>query len=198
MRLLLGFIDRLLFAAAFALAMQLPQFVDGYTQRYGGYHQALVDGMAEYQRNADEHYGGDLDKLIADLHAASAPGIHDIGDKLEHDRARELAMREGLAVLEHGTLAQRLWYLAGHLDIEIARATWMGFTPGLPLSVDALLCGLIGAVLISGLFNLLRWPFGAGRRRRHEQRMPPPRSEPRAPAKVIESPKPFERKTPTI
>lgn len=205
MRVLLGFIDRLLFAAGFALAMQLPQFVDSYTQRYGGYHQALVDGMAEYQRNADEHYSGDLDKLIADLHAAPAPGIHDIGDKLERDRAKELDMRQGLAILEHDTLAQRLWYLAGHLDTELARATWMAFTPGLPLSIDALLCGLIGAVIFSGLFNLLRWPFSALHRHRNARPMPaprPPRPEPREVREVRQepkpTPKPFERKTPTV
>src|SRR3546814_12194840 len=46
MRVLLAIIDRLLFAAGFALAMQLPQFVDSYTQRYGGYPQALEIGSA--------------------------------------------------------------------------------------------------------------------------------------------------------
>src|SRR3546814_12727377 len=107
MRVLLAIIDRLLFAAGFALAMQLPQFVDSYTQRYGGYHQALVDGMAEYQRNADAHYGGNIDGLIADLHAAPAPGIQEIGDKLTRDRAREREMQAGLAILEQGTTGQR-------------------------------------------------------------------------------------------
>src|SRR3546814_4940030 len=79
----------LLFAAGFALAMQLLQFVDSYTQRYGGYHQALGDGMAEYQRNADAHYGGNIDGLIADLHAAPAPGIQETGDQLTRDRPRQ-------------------------------------------------------------------------------------------------------------
>ncbi|NKF21871.1 DUF2937 family protein [Solimonas marina] len=204
MRMLLGLIDRLLFAAGFALAMQLPQFVDAYTQRYGGYHQALVDSMAEYQRNADEHYGGDIDKLIADLHAAPAAGIHDIGDKLQRDRAHELEMRNGLQILEHETLARRLVYLAGHLDADIARAAWASFQPGLPLSFDALLCGLVGAVLFSGLFNLLRWPFSLWRRRNRRSSMPaaakPAPAAPPAPPKTYKpTPKPpAERKAPTL
>ncbi|HET8882882.1 MAG TPA: DUF2937 family protein [Solimonas sp.] len=201
MRLLLAIIDRLLFAVGFALAMQLPQFVDSYTQRYGGYHQALVDGMAEYQRNADEHYGGDLDALIAELHAASSPGIHGIGDQLEHERAREIAMREGLAILERGTLPQKLWYLSRHLDRELARATWMAYTPGLPLSFDALICGLAGAIVFSGLFNLLRWPFGAWRRHRDNRPMPPPPA-PRLPRPEPRDVRPAsaagERRAPTI
>lgn len=191
MKLLLGLFDRLLFAAGFALAMQLPQFVDHYTQRYGGYHQALVDNLAEYQRNADAHYGGDLDRLIADLHASARPGLREIGDKLQRDRARELQMREGLAILGHEILAKRLWYLAGHLDVGIATATWAAFTPGLPLSTDALLCGLAGAVLFSGVFNLLGWPLRVRRRRAS------------APATSAAAPRPtpppaVERKAPTL
>ncbi|MGH8445304.1 MAG: DUF2937 family protein [Solimonas sp.] len=165
MRMLIGLFDRLLFAAAFALAMQLPQFIDQYTQRYGGYHQALVDSMGEYQRNADEHYGGDIDRLIADLRASPSAGIHDIGGKLEADRAKESEMRGGLQTLEHGSLPQKLWYLSRHLNREIAHGTWLAYTPGLPLSLDALLCGLLGAVLVSGLFNLLRLALGAVGRR---------------------------------
>lgn len=203
MRMLLAIIDRLLFAAGFALAMQLPQFVDSYTQRYGGYHQALVDSMAEYQRNADAHYGGNIDGLISDLHAAPAAGIQEIGDKLTRDRTREREMQAGLAILEHGTLVQKLWYLSQHADRELVRATWMAYTPGLPLSFDALLCGLLGAIVLSGLFNLLRWPFSALRRRRDARPMPappsprpaPPRPEPR---EVHKPTPPPERRAPTI
>src|SRR3546814_12182934 len=86
--------------------------------------------MAEYQRNADAHYGGNIDGLIADLHAAPAPGIQEIGDKLTRDRAREREMQAGLAILEHGTLVQKLWYLGQHADRELVRATWMAYTPG--------------------------------------------------------------------
>ncbi|WP_084197600.1 DUF2937 family protein [Solimonas soli] len=165
MRMLTGLVDRLLFVAGFIAALQLPQFVDHYTQRYGGYHQALADSMAEYQRNADAHYGGDLERLIADLRSAPSAGIHDIGSKLAADRERETAMRAGLAILEHGSLPEKLWYLARHLDREIAAGTWAAFTPGLPLTLDALLCGLIGALLVCGLFNLLVWPLRALARR---------------------------------
>lgn len=204
MRMLLAIIDRLLSAAGFALAMQLPQFVDSYTQRYGGYHQALVDSMAEYQRNADAHYGGNIDGLIADLHATPAVGIREIGDKLARDRAREREMQAGLAILEHGTLVQKLWYLSQHADRELVRATWMAYTPGLPLSFDALLCGLLGAIVLSGLFNLLRWPFSAWHYRRNHQPMPPPApraARPPIPARPVPhaaSKPPPERRAPTI
>src|SRR3546814_11784646 len=93
--------------------------------------------MAEYQRNADAHYGGNIDGLIADLHAAPAPGIQEIGDKLTRDRAREREMQAGLAIPEHGTLVQKLWYLGQHADSEQGRASWMAYPTGLPLnSVD--------------------------------------------------------------
>ncbi|HEX4896337.1 MAG TPA: DUF2937 family protein [Solimonas sp.] len=159
MNLVLGLIDRLLFAAGLLLFLQLPQFIDQYTQRYAGYHQALADSFAEYQANADRHYGGDLGRLIADLRAAPGAGIREIGDKLERDHDTLRRMAAGLEILRHGTLWQKLRYLATDLDRPLAEGTWQDFEPGLPLSTDALLCGLLGALLASGLFNLLCWPL---------------------------------------
>src|SRR3546814_8727111 len=80
----------------------------------------------------------------SDVCSSDLPGIQEIGDKLTRDRAREREMQAGLAILEHGTLVQKLWYLGQHADRELVRATWMAYTPGLPLSFDALLCGLFG------------------------------------------------------
>src|SRR3546814_10523198 len=97
-------------------------------------------------------------------------------------------MQAGLAILEHGTLVQKLWYLGQHADRELVRATWMAYTPGLPLSFDALLCGLFGAIALSGLFNLLRWPFSALRRRRDARPMPSPAPPPRSEEHTSELP----------
>src|SRR3546814_19496449 len=93
--------------------------------------------MAEYQRNADAHYGGNIDGLIADLHAEPAHGIQEIGDKLTRDRAREREMQAGLAILEHGTLVQKLWYLGPHPDRELVCETWMAYPPSPPPRSEA-------------------------------------------------------------
>ncbi|MEQ1439393.1 DUF2937 family protein [Fontimonas sp. SYSU GA230001] len=159
MRLITGLLDRLLFAAGLALFLQIPQFIDHYTQRYGGYRQALADSVAQYQQNADRHYRGDLDAMTRDFRNDDKPALRDIGDKIADERRRLAEMEHGLAILRYGHLGQKLWYLARHIEPSIAYGVLENFRPGLPLTIDALLCGLVGGVLASALFNLLLWPL---------------------------------------
>ncbi len=152
MKLVLGLTDRLLFACGLLLAMQLPQYLDHYTQRYAGYRDALADSMAEYQRNADQYYGGRLQALIDDLRSGK-PGIAEVGHKLERDRQKLAKMDVQLQILRGDSLLPKLQHLLLAADTELARGALRDYTPGLPLTADALLCGLIGALLAAGLFN---------------------------------------------
>lgn len=159
MRLITGLLDRLLFAAGLALFLQIPQFIDHYTQRYGGYRQSVADSVAQYQRSADQHYGGDLDAMTRDFIADDKPALREMGDKIAGDRRRLVDMEHGLAILQYGHLGQKLWYLARHIDPPIAYGVIEAFHPGLPLTPEALLFGLVGGLLATALFNLLLWPL---------------------------------------
>lgn len=159
MSLVTGLLDRLLFAAALILFMQIPQFVDHYTQRFGGYRQAVAASVADYERSADLHYEGNLALMIHEFKADERPAVRDLGNKMERERHLLDEMTDGLAILEQAPLIDKLWYLARRIDMPIARATFDAFTPGLPLNLDALVCGLTGSVLVSALFNLLLWPL---------------------------------------
>lgn len=154
MKLAIGLVDRILFACGLLLALQIPQFLDHYTQRYAGYRDALFDSMVEYQRTADAHYNGNFDALVGDLRAAQG-GIREIGDKLQRDRTRLAQMDATLQILRGDSLWPKLRHLAWDVDRPLARGALADFKPGLPLTTDALICGAIGALLASGLFNLL-------------------------------------------
>ncbi len=169
MNFLAGVLDRLLFACGLLLFLQLPQFIDHYTQHLGGYRLAIADAVADYQRSADTHYAGDLDRVVADFRNDDKPAQRDMGDKMQRDRDRLVELDKAFAVLSSASLPDQLIYLARHLDMDIARSTADAFTPGLPLNLQAGLCGLIGGLLTSGLFNLLIWPI---RRASRYQRMP--------------------------
>ncbi len=159
MRIVTGLLDRLLFAVGLIVFMQVPQFIDHYTQRFGGYHQALSDSVAQYQRSADAHYNGDLRMMIHEFEVADAPAMRDMGRKMDGERIRLDQMTEGLQILENGGLAAKFAYLAQDLDVPLARATLDAYRPGLPMTIDAAICGLIGGILASALFNLLTWPL---------------------------------------
>lgn len=169
MKIFLGLADRIVFACGLLLALQIPQFLDHYTQRYAGYRDALADSMAEYQRNADQHYGGNLQALIVDLRAGN-PGIREIGDKVERDRIRLEDMNATLVILRDGSLWAQLRHLAmgaDAADVAVARNALQDYTPGLPLTGEALICGALGALLASGLFNGLVWLLGFPFRKRY-------------------------------
>ncbi len=153
MKLITGLFDRLLFAAAFAAFLQIPQFVDHYTQRFGGYRQALLESVAHYQHSANQHYAGDLLLMVHEFRSSPQPALRELGDKIAADNRRLDDMSRGIALLENGSLLDKLLYLATHLDPAIARGTLAALTPGLPLTLDAMICGLIGAVSASLLFN---------------------------------------------
>lgn len=154
MKIALGLVDRILFACGLLLALQIPQFLDHYTQRYAGYRDALAAAVTDYQRIADVHHDGNLDALVAELRAGSG-GVRDMGDKLQADRLQLQRMDAALRILREGSLWARLRHLVLDADVALARGTLADFKPGLPLTMDALICGAIGALLASGLFNLL-------------------------------------------
>ncbi|MDP9142697.1 MAG: DUF2937 family protein [Pseudomonadota bacterium] len=169
MKLITGVLDRLLFALGLVMFLQLPQFIDHYTQRLGGYRQAVADSVADYQLSADTHYAGDLNQLVADFRNDDKPAQRDMGDKIQRDRDRLVELNAAIAVLSGDSLIDKLIYLARNLDLPLAEATAEAFTPGVPLNLQAGLCGLVGGLLMSGLFNLLIWPV---RRAFRYQRMP--------------------------
>ncbi|TJY61075.1 DUF2937 family protein [Sinimarinibacterium sp. CAU 1509] len=177
MNLITGLLDRLLFTAGLLVFLQIPQFVDHYTQRYAGYHQAVADSVAEYQLSADAHYDGDLGLMIHDFNSDDKAAMRDMGGKMERDRDRLQRMTAGLTVLRGSSLIDKLVFLGEDLDRDIARATLEDFTPGLPLSSDALICGLIGGITVSGLLNILLWigrQLGTRRPPRLRTTTPPP------------------------
>jgi hypothetical protein len=167
MKLFVGLLDRILFALGLLLALQIPQFLDHYTQRYAGYRDAVADSVADYQRTADAHYDGNLDRLVDDLRAAPGGGVQEIGDKLQRDRDKLTEMDANLLVLRGDSLWAKLRYLAVDVDRPLARGALEDFKPGLPLTTDALICGAIGALLLSGLFNALVWLVALPWRRRY-------------------------------
>jgi hypothetical protein len=177
MNLITGLLDRLLFTAGLLIFLQVPQFVDHYTQRYAGYRQAVADSVGEYQQSADAHYDGDLALMIHDFKADDKAAMRDLGTKMERDRERLEQMTAGLEVLRGSSLVDKLVFLAEDLDHDIARATLDDFAPGLPLTPDALICGLIGGILVSGLLNILLWiarQFGPHRPHRPRTPTTPP------------------------
>ncbi|MDD3763737.1 MAG: DUF2937 family protein [Nevskiales bacterium] len=164
-RMMRGLIDRLLFTIGLLAFLQIPQFVDHYVQRYGGYRQALSDSVEQYRQSAERHYDGDLLLMIQAFKTDEKPALRELGGKIEHEQQELSRMDQGWAVLQGDSLPRKLLYLAGDFNVDIARGTAESFSPGLPLTLDAMICGLLGGTLVSLLFNGILGALGALTRR---------------------------------
>lgn len=149
-----GLLQRLLFTFGVILFMQLPQFIDNYSQQLSGYYLAQKNQLQQFQLIADTNFNGQLDALITDFSASPAPAVQQVGKQVFTLQQSLPALASDLATLTEGSYINKLRYFTTRLDTQLAENTLSLFTPGIPLSQAAIVIGLIGGITL----NLL-WLF---------------------------------------
>ena len=147
-----GLLDRILFAAGVLIFMQAPHFVDQYTQRLGGFYQAQAEHLRQYQNIANDQYGGDLEALIGEFDASGRESVKQTAGAIRENQNQVGKLKSDLDVLEHRPFFAKLVHLTSNMRYSIAKETARVFTPGMPFTLEALVCGLIGGILFSILF----------------------------------------------
>lgn len=153
MKIISGFIDRILFTVGFIVFLQLPHFVDQYTQRLGGYYTSERAHLDKYQSIADENYKGNLNLLVDDFKKSDNPAIVQTADEVKIISNRVKGIRKGLNILEAKEFFPKLVYLSGNMDYSIAGGTMSVFKPGIPFTVEAVISGIFGGVIFSLIYN---------------------------------------------
>lgn len=150
-----GLLQRLLFTLGVILFMQLPQFIDHYSQQLSGYYLAQQKQLQQFQLIADNNFNGQLDKLIADFNTSPAPAVQQIGEQVFTLQQSLPVLATDLAILTDGNYVNQLSYFATSLNTELAKNTLALFTPGIPLSQAALITGLFGGITLNMLWLLI-------------------------------------------
>jgi len=174
MSLVRGFIDRLLLICAVVAGGLVPGFITQYRQRLGGrLDQAQLD-LAPWQKIADQHFHGDLAKLIQYHLASKDPTFHSEGAAISSLIGTVQHLQSEVAAL-HGNLFQQIGYLAFHTDPGIARATLGDWVPTFGLSSDGIVFALLFALGLWLVFQAF-WSLTAagGRRLSSRLRRPEP------------------------
>lgn len=70
-------------------------------------------------------------------------------------RNQATSVEHDLQILQGVSLSPKLLHLLTGIRPEIAQQTLSHYKPGIPFSVEALICGFVGGVLMSLLFNFL-------------------------------------------
>lgn len=165
--------DKIVFAIAAIIGLQIPNFIGQYRQRLGGHFDEASQNLKSYEGIAEETIGTtDLDALATHYQQGSSD-VQIIGEKLVEDVAR--ADRLGLLVenLEGASIFGRLKHLIVDLEMPVARATMSDYQPGLPITPEAIMYALIFGIIATLLFNWILFLFGTitntyGEKRDHQ------------------------------
>lgn len=155
MHIIKGLIDRIFFVLGVLLFMQLPNFIDHYEQRLGGYYQAQVQHLQRYQDIADQQYNGQLDALIKAYESQSERSIQLTGQAVHELKSQVIVLENDMRELDVSALTARLAHMVTAFKPDIAQAVLNSYTPALLLSTQALVCGFVGGIALSLLFNLV-------------------------------------------
>jgi len=146
-------IDKIFFAVGVMLFLQLPHFIEQYTQRIGGYAASQQQQIKEYQSIADQHFNGDLDAYMQRLQLNSDPVISESAAQINQRLKSAASIDKELKVYEQEALWYQVPYFITHIRLDLAKGTAANFSPGLPINLWAWGYGLLGGVLFSLLFN---------------------------------------------
>ena len=81
--------------------------------------------------------------------------VQETGSNISRAREQAQSVKNDLYVLEHKSLTFKLTHLAKSARYDIAQQTLTHYKPGVPFSIESLVCALLGGVLMSMLFNSL-------------------------------------------
>ncbi len=153
--------DKIIFAVAVIIGLQIPNFIGQYKQRLGGHFDEATQNLKSYESIAEETIGTtDLDALATHYQQGSSD-IQIIGEKLTDDIARTNHLGKLVENLETAGIFGRLKHLFVDLERPIARATLNDYQLGLPITPESLIYALIFGVIATLLFNWLLFLIGS-------------------------------------
>jgi hypothetical protein len=146
-------LDKIFFAIGVIIFLQMPHFIDQYTQRIGGYAESKIQQLQEYQIIAENNYDGNLNLLIDKFKQSKDSAIQQTGENISTTQQDVYKLNEETQLLETEGLFKKVLFLSTNLRYNIAKGTLGTFQPGIPLNLWAFVYGLIGGVLFSLVFN---------------------------------------------
>ncbi|MCB1582089.1 MAG: DUF2937 family protein [Marinicella sp.] len=146
-------LDKIFFATGVLVFLQLPHFIDQYTQRMGGYAASQNEQIKEYQAIANQHYNGDLNLYLERLQQNADPAVAESAKQMGKRINGAESIQKELQVFEQEPLWYQIPYFITHLRLDLANGTAQNFAPGVPINLWAWGYGLIGGILFSLLFN---------------------------------------------
>lgn len=142
-------LDKLMFGVTLLLALQVPQLADHYQQYLAGMYESTKWQVEGYAATAKQFGYADIRSMIKQHQQNSEPSVRaDAGQKLVTlDLFDEL--HQGVALFEEGNLLNKTLYMFTPSRYHYLEKTLDNFTPGIPLTLEGALFGVIIGLLLN-------------------------------------------------
>jgi len=151
--------DRCLFTLTFILGLQLPEFIQQYSQRLSGHLNEALSQLSEYQLIADRHFEGNLDVMVNKYLANSEVSINETANIISNVSLRVSHLEEHLLHLQDAEYIQRVFFFATEFDKSMAQATLDQYQLAIPLSLPSLISGALFALFVVIFIHSLLYCF---------------------------------------
>jgi hypothetical protein len=147
------------------VASQLPEYAQQYRQRLGGALDELNAQVARFDADASQS-GITREEGVSKLQKSDDRLVQGRGEQMRDTIARrDRLQRQSEGFASAGSVA-RLVVLAKDFDPAVARGAYQDFEPGVPVTGEGIIAGLVGFIFGGGLIHLFARPLR--RRRRAE------------------------------
>ncbi|MGX9460263.1 DUF2937 family protein [Shewanella sp. A14] len=153
-RRLMDYIRLVLFVSGVLIGIQVPGFVDQYGQRLEAHQLEAKLSLAEFQRDADRFFAGDISKLIRHYQQNNDPVFSAGGESIESLYQRYTSLTQALSRFnQHSYSPYQQIILAPQKDIQ--SEVWQAYSYVILLKPQAIAIGLLFGLIVSMLCELI-------------------------------------------
>jgi hypothetical protein len=143
-----------LFAVGLLAGIQVPGFADQYAKRVSAHYIEVTKNFAGFEHTADQYFGGSIDALLAHHESSTDSVFKDEAKSIRAMYARLQSLTLELAAMNQSMLS-RILHVAFRPDKEILNETLSAYSYTVPLSPDAILCGVGTGLLLALAIELI-------------------------------------------
>jgi hypothetical protein len=145
-RILDGLVDRIVAVVGALFFAQIPQFIAQYIQRLGGHVDELTRIVDQYSAAAAA-VGKSLGQFVATHVNSNVADFASTGKIMEENISRLKDLTQALGELNAAGAYNKFYIFLKNMDVGIFKNAFHNFTPGVPVTVEALVYALIGLII---------------------------------------------------
>lgn len=154
MTLIERLIDKLIFGIALILALQVPLLADHYHQFLSGLYESTKWQVDGYEATARQHQYPDIKAMIEHHLQNSVPSVKTDAEQKLATLAMFDELKQGVLIFETGNLFNKAVYMFNPSRHGYLRQVLSNFHPGIPLTINGLLFGIVAGLALNYLITL--------------------------------------------